>query len=87
MKKLLILSGITILGIASFMFINNNHGSLASANTKDKLVLFGKVDLSEDKDDVDKESVDDEKEDSDEGNWLENFIKTHKTPFSKTIHK
>lgn len=91
MKKILTLGSVIILGLAALFFSNaiNTHSS-ASAGTKDKVVLFGKVDFSDDdnEDDVDLDySTEEESEDSNEGGWLENFIKTHKTPFSKTVKK
>ncbi|MGT2683291.1 hypothetical protein [Streptococcus porci] len=90
MKKFLILSSVIILGLVALFFSNaiSTHSSV-SAGTKDKVVLFGKVDIPDDnEDDVDlNDSTEGDSEDSNEGGWLENFIKTHKTPFSKTIKK
>lgn len=90
MKKFLILSSVIILGLVALFFSNaiSTHSSV-SARTKDKVVLFGKVDIPDDnEDDVDlNDSTEGDSEDSNEGGWLENFIKTHKTPFSKTIKK
>lgn len=90
MKKILTLGSVMILGLAALLFSNaiSAHSSV-SAGTKDKVVLFGKVDFSDDnEDDVDLDySIEEESADSNEGGWLENFIKTHKTPFSKTIKK
>lgn len=87
MKKLLIAGGLVALGIAAFLFnsgttINNS----ASASTKDKVVLFGKVDFSDD-DDKDTDVSTSKKDDDHEESWLEHFIKTHKNHFSKTIRK
>ena len=87
MKKLLILGTLVILGCVTIGITANKTHS-ASSETKDKVVLFGKVDFSDDEDNVDSYSPTEEgAEDSNEGGWLENFITTHKTPFSKTIKK
>ncbi|MDY4510108.1 hypothetical protein [Streptococcus hyovaginalis] len=89
MKKLLVLGALAMLGFVTFGLLTTNSSS-ASAETEGKVVLFGKVDFSDDdnEDDVDLDySTEEESEDSNEGGWLENFIKTHKTPFSKTIKK
>lgn len=87
MKKLLIAGGLVALGIAAFLFNSGTTtNNSASANTKDKVVLFGKVDFSDD-DDKDTDVSSSKKDDNHEENWLEHFIKTHKTPFSKTIRK
>lgn len=51
------------------------------AVAKNKLVIFGSVDLLDDED----VNADGTKEGEDKGHRLENFIKNHKTPFSKTI--
>ncbi|MET3634053.1 hypothetical protein ACQRDX_04230 [Streptococcus sp. SGI.013] len=86
MKKLLILGTLVILGCVAFG-ITANKAQSASSETKDKVVLFGKVDFSDD-DKVDSYSpTEEEAEDSNEGDWLENFIATHKTPFTKTVTK
>lgn len=86
MKKILIAGGIVVLGIAAFLFSSGvtNHSS-ASASTKDKVVLFGKVDFSDD--DKDTEVSSNKTDDKHEESWFEYFIKTHKTRFSKTIRK
>ncbi|ESV54297.1 hypothetical protein SAG0136_03290 [Streptococcus agalactiae LMG 14747] len=89
MKKLLVLGALAMLGFVTFGLLTTNSSS-ASAETEGKVVLFGKVDFSDDdnEDDVDLDySTEEESEDSNEGGWLENFIKSHKTPFSKTIKK
>lgn len=86
MKKILIAGGIVVLGIAAFLFSSGvtNHSS-ASASTKDKVILFGKVDFSDD--DKDTELSSNKTDDKPEESWFEHFIKTHKTRFSKTIRK
>lgn len=86
MKKILIAGGIVVLGITAFLFSSGvtNHSS-ASASTKDKVILFGKVDFSDD--DKDTELSSSKKDDDHEESWLEHFIKTNKTRFSKTIRK
>lgn len=87
MKKLLILGTLVILGCVAFG-ITANKAQSASSETKDKVVLFGKVDFSDNEDKVDSSSpTEEEAEDSNEGDWLENFITTHKTPFTKTVTK
>lgn len=88
MKKIMTLSSIVVLGLGFLLSSNgtSSHNSV-SAKTKDKVVLFGKVDFS-DEDDIDLDDLTEEElADSNEAGWLENFIKTHKTPFSKTIRK
>ena len=51
MKKLLIAGGLVALGIAAFLFNSGTTtNNSASASTKDKVVLFGKVDFSDDDD-------------------------------------
>ncbi|HFI0404961.1 TPA: hypothetical protein ACGOYB_001048 [Streptococcus suis] len=86
MKKLLVLGALAMLGFVTFGFLTTNSSS-ASAETEGKVVLFGKVDLSDDEE----QDKDEEREEvatkSDDVSWLENFITTHKTPFSKTIKK
>ena len=86
MKKLLVLGALAILGFVAFGLLTTNSSS-ASAETEGKVVLFGKVDLSDDEE----QDTDEEREEvetkSDDASWLENFITTHKTPFSKTIKK
>lgn len=87
MKKLLVLGALSMLGFVTFGLLTTNSSS-ASAETEGKVVLFGKVDFSDDEDNVDSYSpTEEEAEDSNEGGWLENFITTHKTPFSKTLKK
>lgn len=86
MKKLIILGAIAVLGITAFIFNSGASHNTASASTKDKVVVFGKVDFSDDDDD-DYEDSGSSKNNDNEETWLEHFIKTHKTPFSKTIHK
>ena len=87
MKKLLIAGGLVALGIAAFLFNSGTTtNNSASASTKDKVVLFGKVDFSDD-DDKDTDVSLSKKDDDHEESWLEHFIKTHKTHFSKTIRK
>ena len=87
MKKILIAGGIVVLGIAAFLFKSGTTtNNSASASTKDKVVLFGKVDFSDD-DDKDTDVSLSKKDDDHEESWLEHFIKTHKTRFSKTIRK
>lgn len=87
MKKLLIAGGLVALGIAAFLFNSGTTtNNSASASTKDKVVLFGKVDFSDD-DDKDTDVSLSKKDDDHEESWLEHFIKTHKTRFSKTIRK
>lgn len=85
MKKLIILGTVAVLGIAAFVFNSGTSHNTASASTKDKVVVFGKVDFSDDDDDY--EDSGSSKSNDNEETWLEHFIKTHKTPFSKTIHK
>lgn len=89
MKKYLIAGGITIVAIAAFILSNGaDPYQTASASTKDKVVLFGKVDFSDDERDTDTETPAEKlTNDKQDQSWLENFIKTHKTPFSKTIRK
>ena len=87
MKKLLIAGGLVALGITAFLFnsgTTTNNSAIAS--TKDKVVLFGKVDFSDD-DDKDTDVSSSKKDDDHEESWLEHFIKTHKTHFLKTIRK
>ena len=55
MKKLLVLGALAILGFVAFGLLTTNSSS-ASAETEGKVVLFGKVDFS-----------DDEEQDTDEG--------------------
>lgn len=87
MKKLLILGTLVILGCVTIGITTNKTHSVSS-ETKDKVVLFGKVDFSDDEDKVDSYSpTEEEAEDSNEGDWLENFITTHKTPFTKIVTK
>lgn len=87
MKKLLIAGVLVALGIAAFLFNSGTTtNNSASASTKDKVVLFGKVDFSDD-DDKDTDVSLSKKDDDHEESWLEHFIKTHKTRFSKTIRK
>ena len=87
MKKLLIAGGLVALGIAAFLFNSGTTtNNSASASTEDKVVLFGKVDFSDD-DDKDTDVSLSKKDDDHEESWLEHFIKTHKTRFSKTIRK
>lgn len=87
MKKILIAGGIVVLGIAAFLFNSGTTtNNSASASTKDKVVLFGKVDFSDD-DDKDTDVSLSKKDDDHEESWLEHFIKTHKNYFSKTIRK
>ena len=72
------------LGFLTFMFVSTSSTQAsASTSTKDKVVLLGNVDLSDDDDYEDGESdgTDDDKIDG----WLENVIKTHRTPFSKPL--
>lgn len=89
MKKLISLGTITVLGLLALTVSKlTTAPHSASTETKDKVVLFGKVDFSDDEDNVDSYSpTEEEAEDSNEGGWLENFITTHKTPFSKTLKK
>ncbi|HEM6184618.1 TPA: hypothetical protein U2C38_001665 [Streptococcus suis] len=86
MKKLLVLGALAMLGFVTFGLLITNSSS-ASAKTEGKVVLFGNVDFSDDEE----QDTDEEKEDvateSGDAIWLENFITTHKTPFSKTIKK
>ncbi|HFI2431846.1 TPA: hypothetical protein ACGO1Y_001120 [Streptococcus suis] len=86
MKKLLVLGALAMLGFVTFGLLTTNSSS-ASAETEDKVVLLGKVYFSDDEE----QDTDEEKEDvvteSGDASWLENFITTHKTPFSKTIKK
>ncbi|HEM2548978.1 TPA: hypothetical protein U0431_001771 [Streptococcus suis] len=86
MKKLLVLGALAMLGFVTFGFLTTNSSS-ASAETEGKVVLFGKVYLSDDEE----QDTDEEREEvatkSDDASWLENFITIHKTPFSKTIKK
>ncbi|MGV3110485.1 hypothetical protein [Streptococcus pluranimalium] len=86
MKKSLKLGTIALLGVLGFTLftITKNEPQIAAA--KNKWVIFGSVDFSDDEDDLEVDYDDAEGED-DKGNWLENFIKNHKTPFSKTIEK
>ncbi|HFI0004617.1 TPA: hypothetical protein ACGO1J_001979 [Streptococcus suis] len=86
MKKLLKLGAIVLFGILGFTLftITKNEPQIAAA--KNRWVIFGPVDFSDDEDDLEVDYDDAEGED-DKGNWLENFIKNHKTPFSKTIEK
>lgn len=83
MKKLIILGTVAVLGFFAFILNGKPSHNTASANTKDKVVIFGKVDFSDDDDSVSSKSDNDDNEET----WLEHFIKTHKTPFSKTIYK
>ncbi|HFI0215722.1 TPA: hypothetical protein ACGOVI_000898 [Streptococcus suis] len=86
MKKLLVLGALAMLGFVTVGLLTTNSSS-ASAETEGKVVLFGKVDFSDDEEqDTDEESEEIATE-SDDASWLENFITTHKTPFSKTIKK
>lgn len=76
MKKFLKVA--LLLGIGFLSFSEFIKPSIE--NTKNhKFIAFGKVDFSDDDDDYEYES--------DETSWFENFIKNHKTPFSKTIQK
>lgn len=86
MKKTLKLGTIALLGVLGFTLftITKNEPQIAAA--KNEWVIFGSVDFSDDEDDLEVDYDDAEGED-DKGNWLENFIKNHKTPFSKTIEK
>ncbi|WP_044681899.1 hypothetical protein [Streptococcus suis] len=65
----------------------NYNSSSASAETEGKVVLFGKVDFSDDEEQNTDEEREEAATESDDASWLENFITTHKTPFSKTIKK
>lgn len=93
MKKTLKLGTIALLGVLGFTLftITKNEPQIAAA--KNKWVIFGHVDFSDDEDDVEVDyddaevDYDDAEGEDDKGNWLENFIKNHKTPFSKTIEK
>lgn len=89
-KRLMMLGVVSVLGL-SFLLTNNMVNSKGKASEKDKFIVFGPVDYWEDEDyDYEAEDVndyEDEDDSDDDGSWLENFIKTHKTPFSKTIHK
>ena len=74
MKKILIAGGIVVLGIAAFLFNSGTTtNNSASASTKDKVVLFGKVDFSDD-DDKDTDVSLSKKDDDHEESWLEQFI-------------
>lgn len=86
MKKLLVLGILVLLGFVTFGVLTTNSGSV-SAEMEDKVVLFGKVDFSDDEERVSDEAREEDVVDSEEPSWLENFITTHKTPFSKTIKK
>ncbi|HFI0150330.1 TPA: hypothetical protein ACGO3A_000423 [Streptococcus suis] len=86
MKKLLILGTLVILGCVT-IGITTNKAQSASSETKDKVVLFGKVDFSDDEEQDTDEGREEVATESDDASWLENFITTHKTPFSKTIKK
>lgn len=88
MKKLLTLGGLALVGLALLLFSNMPSSNSASADAREKTVLFGKVDLSDDEDNTETEETSDKATDTDhDGSWLENIIKTHKTPFSKNIKK
>lgn len=86
MKKIIILGIISVSVLSIFLFFNKNEKSIsAGVNEKNRIVLFGKVDSL---DENDNEDADDNKDaDDNEGTWLENFIKSHRTPFSKVITK
>lgn len=83
MKKLLILGLLATLG-AAFIF-SSNYNTSTSVNSKERVVLFGKIDLSDDSDDEDNISTSPDDNSEDKDDWLGNFIRTHKTPFSKTV--
>lgn len=90
MKKIIILGIISVSVLSIFLFFNKNEKSIsAGVNEKNRIVLFGKVDsLDENDNENDNEDADDNKDaDDNEGTWLENFIKSHRTPFSKVITK
>ncbi|MGV3000364.1 hypothetical protein ACEF15_09730 [Streptococcus suis] len=86
MKKLLVLGALAILGFVAFGLLTTNSSS-ASAETEGKVVLFGKVDFSDDEEQDTDEAREEVATESDDASWLENFITTHKTQFSKTIKK
>lgn len=86
MKKLLILGALAMLGFVTFGLLTTSSSS-ASAETEGKVVLFGKVDFSDDEEQDMDEAREEVAAESDDASWLENFIATHKTPFSKTIKK
>ncbi|MFU2163757.1 hypothetical protein ACMZ6Z_02920 [Streptococcus pluranimalium] len=86
MKKSLKLGTIVLLGILGFTLFTTTKNEPHISAAKNKWVIFGPVDFSDDEDDVEVDYDDAEGED-DKGNWLENLIKNHKTPFSKTIEK
>ncbi|HEM3634110.1 TPA: hypothetical protein U1C38_001980 [Streptococcus suis] len=58
MKKLLVLGALAMLGFVTFGVLTTSSSS-ASAETEDKVVLFGKVDFSDDEE----QETDEEKED------------------------
>ncbi|HFR4575798.1 hypothetical protein ACEE60_06740 [Streptococcus suis] len=86
MKKLLVLGALAMLGFVTFGLLTTNSSS-ASAETEGKVVLFGKVDFSDDEEQDTDEEGEEVATESDDVSWLESFITTHKTPFSKTIKK
>lgn len=76
----MIILGIIAVSVLSIFLFNKNEKSISAGSIeKNRTILFGKVDLSDENDEID--------EDDNKVNWLENFIKSHKTPFSKTITK
>lgn len=85
MKKMIILGIIAISVLGIFLFNKNEKSISAGSIEKSRTILFGKVDFSDEDDNIDENDETDE--DDNKGNWLENFIKSHKTPFSKTITK
>ncbi|MGP6389391.1 hypothetical protein [Streptococcus dysgalactiae] len=90
MKKMVIIGSLALLGTLGLVFGGETTKKVASTSEKNKFVIFGKVDFSDDDDveDVVSKNSNNQKDDvDDEENGLERFIKTHKTPFSKTIHK
>ncbi|MGT2785294.1 hypothetical protein [Streptococcus merionis] len=83
MKKatvILLVVGISILTLFEFVKPSIEKSS------NNKFITFGKVDFSDD-DDYEYDESEDYEYESDETNWFEDFIKNHKTPFSKTIQK
>lgn len=88
MKKSLKLGTIVLLGILGFILFTTTKNEPHISAAKNKWVIFGPVDFWDDEDDVEVDYDDAEAEgEDDKGNWLENLIKNHKTPFSKTIEK
>lgn len=80
MKKIAAIT--LLLGIGFLSLFNLNNPSTEKSD-KHKFIAFGKVDFSDDSDN----EYDDTDDDSYSEDWFEHFVKTHKTPFSKTIQK